>query len=158
MPDKYDEKVKALIAEYNEFFEDRKKKLLEDIAALEPDEITPEVNKVKWGKNYYGCANELPQDDIRIPRMLKDIEEFGFDETEIWCFKSSLIKFCKPRLSWYLESGMLDNQAESDVKLILYIFEKYKDSNHPTHLDGEEWLTMEYALYILGSNILGLWV
>jgi crotonobetainyl-CoA:carnitine CoA-transferase CaiB-like acyl-CoA transferase len=54
-------------------------------------------------------------------------EEFGFDETEIWCFKSSLIKFCKPRLSWYLELGMLDDQAESDVKLILYIFEKYKD-------------------------------
>ena len=154
----HSEKVNALIKEYNKTSEERKKKLLEDIAALEPDESISDAKQVKWGKNYYGCANELPQDDIRIPRMLKDIEEFGFDETEIWCFKSSLIKFCKPRLSWYLESGMLDNQAESDVKLILYIFEKYKDSNHPTHLDGEEWLTMEYALYILGSNILGLWV
>jgi hypothetical protein len=154
----HSEKVNALIKEYNKTSEERKKKLLEDIAALEPDESISDTKQVKWGKNYYGCANELPQDDIRIPRMLKDIEEFGFDETEIWCFKSSLIKFCKPRLSWYLKSGTLDSQAESDVKLILYIFEKYKDSNHPTHPDGEEWLTMEYALYILGSNILGLWV
>lgn len=55
-----------------------------------------------WPPSYYGLANELPKDDKRFPRMIDDFHSDGFDETELWCFSSAMVKFSLPRLKAFM--------------------------------------------------------
>lgn len=49
--------------------------------------------------NYgYGCANELPKNDKRRKKYVKQRKKRGFDDTETWSLSCSFARFAIPRL------------------------------------------------------------
>lgn len=49
-------------------------------------------------KNYFGFINDLPEGDKRIPHLLKQRKEQGFDYTETWNLYGTIASFSLPRL------------------------------------------------------------
>ncbi len=62
--------------------------------------------------NYYGFLYTLPEDDERIPRLQKQLEERGFDDTETWSLFTTISRFILPRLKCYYE--LADNTIDLD--------------------------------------------
>jgi len=84
------------------------------------------MEKFTWPKNYYGMANSLPSSDPRLPEMISDMEKHGFDETEIWDLKSTMLAFTIPRLKAFKEN-LIDGfgKTEEDIDVILEVFERH---------------------------------
>lgn len=72
--------------------------------------------KVKVPKNYYGLAYELPENDKRRPRYLKQVEKLGFDDTETWSLDTTFVKFLLPRLKRYKEIAAIDLDAHEGYR------------------------------------------
>lgn len=61
------------------------------------------LERLKKSKNYYGLLLELDHTDDRIEYYLDQIEERGFDNTELWSLDIPFVKFMIPRLIAYKE-------------------------------------------------------
>jgi hypothetical protein len=58
---------------------------------------------MKYPKDYLGCANELPDSDKRHKVYIKQREQRGWDDTEIWNLDSTFYKFISTRLRVFKE-------------------------------------------------------
>lgn len=107
---------------------------------------------------YYGCANELDDNDSRLPGMIKQFEEEGMDETEMWSLTDSIAKFLIPRLDWFSKTiPYTDEPTKETVMKMKHAFELIsRDSGSRIYTKTEE-QELEEGLDLFRKHLLGLW-
>jgi len=116
------------------------------------------MTEFEWPPSYYGLANELPKDDKRLPRMIDDFHSDGFDETELWCFSSAMVKFSLPRLKTFLSydfSKRYENDFLEKVVDIINTFEAAKNENF-SHINVSR-EKLRSSLMMLGEITPDIW-
>lgn len=117
-----------------------------------------EAGVYSWPPSYYGCADELPHDDKRLPRMIADFERTGVDETEMWSLSDSIAQFLIPRLEWFAQVIPYTDQPTKEVVLKMKrAFELVaRDSGARVYTADEE-KELEEGLDLFREHFLGLW-
>ncbi len=90
-----------------------------------------------WPKNYYGMANKLSKSDSRLPEMIASLQEDGFDETELWDLKSTMLSFSIPRLKAFAQNlGSRPSELRNEINFIVEVFERHlANSDSPKSIE-----------------------
>lgn len=99
-------------------------------------------------KNYTAYATKLKFTDDRLPGYLKQIEERGFDNTELWSLDFQVICFLLPRLN-LLKNYVVDD-LKADIEVIIEGLELYTVNGYNEKV--------ETALDFLRENFHRLWI
>jgi hypothetical protein len=116
----------------------------------------------KWQQAYIddikSCNTNSPD---REARMLKDYEEKGFCEIELWCMADAVAKFVLPRLKEFRDKVVKrdTNDNYPPVKsfdAMIYSFQKIIDNDH-LYVQLEERMKIKKGLQLFAKHLIGMW-
>lgn len=86
---------------------------------------------MKLGKNYYGCADQILDNDYRQETWEQERKERGFDDTETWSLDITVVKFIRPRLERFIEVARFkfDKEELAELNEIVQGFKTIEELN-----------------------------
>jgi hypothetical protein len=124
--------------------------------------ITPKL--YKWQQAYIddikSCNTKSPD---REKRMLKDYEEKGYCEIEMWCLAVPVARFILPRLKDFRgivkrDTNRANNYSATlkDFDAMIYSFEKIAKDDH-MYVTEEVRLKIQNGLQLFATHLTGMW-
>lgn len=119
------------------------------------------IKKLKKGRNYFGYATEMENDD-RQEEWYNQRKENGFDDTETWSLKTTIAKFTLPRLKWFKERhfdhpcDITFEKWDEILDNMIFSFEYYaKDEWEP--ISNEDFKRVEKGMKLFSEYYGDLW-
>ncbi len=117
----------------------------------------------KWQHAYIedikSCNTRSPD---REKRMLKDYEEKGYCEIDMWCLATAVSKFVLPRLKEFRNVVKRDSNRSINYpslkkfNAMIYSFQKIVDNNH-LYVNEKERLKIQKGLELFAQHLIGMW-
>lgn len=101
------------------------------------------------------------EEDERFPAAVKQLKDFGIEDSETWCLATSLISFLAPRLRRFQEIHKYfntDKELNGKLDKLVKAFDiMYEDEESVWRFSDREQATIDEGLKLLPELFFGLW-
>jgi len=103
----------------------------------------------------------IPEEDERFPAAVKQLKDFGIEDSETWCLATSLVSFLAPRLRRFQEihkDFKADKELNEKIDKLVKAFDiMYEDEKGVWMFSDNEQETIDEGLKLLPEIFFGLW-
>lgn len=111
--------------------------------------------------NYYGYIEQFDPTNPKFQTYKAQLDTLGFDDTELWNFDDTIIKFIYPRLKRFIETYPKYNNTDTpeyEKMLIALKGIEIYHSNLETNISNEQtWDEIKKGLQALAEVLPHLW-